>query len=266
MKFLKLAAVPVFALGALFGAIAPGDEPATRPASSAVEQPDQTLPMNNPAQVRRALRALAGRTRGVAPYSQQEWDDMMEFLKQYSPARAHVLSHLNLPENAPLRLDAIHKWRNYNFIKDHFPAIADQMVHRFKLEDDLFTLMLKAQADNSPLDEYRDKIHNKVAQIVQLDFVERQTRIDQLQKLLESEKQAFAMDQAMVQKAIDHRTDTIMARLGRFSESPAPTTRPREQAELRDVNNPDQPSDAQDGGPSHDPVVNVSKDPDDQAK
>ncbi|HEY1922467.1 MAG TPA: hypothetical protein VGG44_06850, partial [Tepidisphaeraceae bacterium] len=224
LKCLNWAAASVFAFGALFSAIAPGDEPATRPAPTAIE-PDQTPTTNSPAQFRRALRALAGRTRGVAPYSQQEWDDMMVFLKQYSPARAHVLSHLNLAENAPLRLDAIRKWRDFNFIKQHFPAIADQMVHRFQLEDDLFALMLKAQADNSQLNEYRDLIHNKVAEIVQLDFVERQTRIDQLQKLLESEKQAFAMDQAMVQNVIDHRTDTIMARLG-WVNSTSPTTRP----------------------------------------
>jgi hypothetical protein len=264
MKFLKSATVSVFALGLIFSSASPGDEPATRPASAAVE-PNQTSPTNSPAQLRRALRALAGRTRGVAPYSPQEWEDMMAFLKQYSPARWHVLANLNLAENAPLRLDAIRKWRNYNFVRDHFPAIADQMVHRFQLEDDLFDLMLKAQADNSELSQYRDLIHNKVAQIVQLDFVERQTRIDQLQKLLESEKQAFAMDQAMVQKVIDHRTDTIMARLGRYPEE-TPTTRPQEQGELRDVSNPNPPSAAQDDGSSHDPVVNVTKDAGDQAK
>jgi hypothetical protein len=241
MMILKLAAVSIFGVAWVMAVTASGDEPATRP-TAAAQQPDQASPTNSPAQVRRALRALAGRTRGVAPYSQQEWDDMMEFLKQNSPARAHVLSHLNLAENAPLRLDAIRKWRNYNFIRDHFPAIADQMIHRFKLEDDLFTLMLKAQADDSQLKEYRELIHNKVAQIVQLDFVERQTRIDQLQKLLESEKQAFAMDQEMVEKVIDHRTDTIMARLGRIPDRASPTTRPQ------------------------DPTVNVSNDVDGQSR
>jgi hypothetical protein len=265
MKLLKLAAVSIFSLGTLIS-VAPGDEPATRPAPLAVE-PDQAQPMNSPSQIRRALRALAGRTRGVAPYSQQEWDDMMEFLKQYSPARAHVLANLNLPQNAPIRLDAIRKWRSFNFIKEHFPAIADQMVHRFQLEDDLFALMLKAQADNSQLKEYRDLIHNKVSQIVELDFVERQTRIDQLQKLLENEKQAFALDQAMVQKVIDHRTDTIMARLGQFSPDVAsPTTHPADQGELRDASNPEQSFGSPNDSTAHDPIVNTSKDAGDQPK
>ncbi|MGD0461312.1 MAG: hypothetical protein ABSB74_02370 [Tepidisphaeraceae bacterium] len=265
MKLLKLAAVSIFGLAMLLSVAAPGDEPATRPAPGALES-DRSGPVGNPTQFRRALRALAGRTRGVAPYSQQEWDDMMAFLKQYSPARAHVLANLNLPENAPIRLDAIRKWRNFNFIKEHFPAIADQMLRRFQLEDDLFALMLKAQANSLQLNEYRELIHNKVAQIVQLDFVERQTRIDQLQKLLESEKQAFARDQAMVQKVIDHRTDTIMARLGQFSPDDAsPTTRPAGQGEFRDVANPDQPPASQnDAAPE--PAVKVSRDPGDQGK
>jgi hypothetical protein len=266
MKLLKLAAVSVFAFGTLISVVSPGDEPATRPTPVSVE-PDRPAPANSPSQLRRALRALAGRTRGVAPYSQQEWDDMMTFLGRYSPARAFVLAHLNLPENAPIRLDAIRKWRNFNFTKEHFPAIADQMLRRFHLEDDLFDLMLKAQADNSQLTEYRDLIHNKVAQIVQLDFVERQTRIDQLQKLLESEKQAFAMDQAMVQKVIDHRTDTIMARLGQLSpDTESPTTHPAGQSEFRDAANPEQPSTSQHDAAPQDPVVNISKDAADQAK
>jgi hypothetical protein len=261
MKALRLAAISVLGVAMLTGIAAQGDEPATRPAAATVE-PDQSAPNGSPSQYRRALRALAGRTRGVAPYSQQEWDDMMEFLREYSPARAHVLASLHMPENAPIRLDAMRKWRNFNFTKEHFPAIADQMLHRFQLEDDLFALMLKAQADGSQITEYRDLIHNKVAQIVQLDFVERQTRIDQLQKLLESEKQAFALDQAMVEKVIDHRTDTIMARLGQFSpDNASPTTHPAGDSELQDVSNPNQPNDI-----PHDPVVGVSKDAGDRGR
>ena len=191
---------------------------------------------------------------------------MMAFLKQYSPARAYVLANLKLPENAPIRLDAIRKWRTFNFIKEHFPAIADQMLHRFQLEDDLFDLMLKAQADGPQLNEYRELIHNKVAQIVQLDFVERQTRIDQLQKLLEREKQAFARDQAMVEQVIDHRTDAIMARLGQVNPSVAsPTTHPAGHDEFRDVANPAQ-SPASQNEAAPEPTVKVSKDSGDQGK
>ncbi|HEX4053426.1 MAG TPA: hypothetical protein VHX86_04100 [Tepidisphaeraceae bacterium] len=267
MKFLKLAAVPIFALATLVCTSAPGDEPATRPAA-AIGTSDQTQPPSNPAQIRRALRALSGRTRGVAPYTKQEWDDMMVFLQQYSPARAHVLANLDVPENAPIRLDAIRKWRNYNFTKEHFPAVADQLLKRFGKEDDLFALMLAAQSDNSQLDEYRDLIHNKVAEIVQLDFAERQTRIDKLAKMLDDEKQKFAQDQAMEDKLIDQRTDKIMSRLGQVdSDIALPTTRPQAHDELQDVADPQQPAAAPgDSSDPHNPVVDLSKDAGNGAK
>ena len=73
------------------------------------------------------------------------------------------------------------------------------------------------------------------------------------------------MDQAMVQKVIDHRTDTIMARLGRMPDAASPTTRPQGE-ELRDVNDANHPSAPQDDAASHDPMVNVSRDANDQGK
>lgn len=270
MKFLKLVAIPAFALATLICVSAPGDEPATRPTTrpaAAAGASDQAQPPGNLLQFRRALRALSGRTRGVAPYTQQEWDDMMSFLQQYSPARAHVLANLDLPENAPIRLDAIRKWRNYNFTKEHFPAVADQLLKRFRLEDDLFAVMLKAQSDDSQLEEYRDLIHNKVAQLVQLDFAERQTRIGKLEKMLDDEKQKFAQDQAMEDKLVDQRTDKIMARLGQINSDIAPpTTRPQGQGEFQDMDDPQQPAASGDHSDPHDPVVNVSKDAGSQAK
>ncbi len=185
---------------------------------------------------------------------------MMGFLQQYSKARYHVLANLDLPENAPIRLDAIRKWRNYNFTKEHFPAIADELLKRFQLEDDLFVLMLDAQSDYMQLDQYRDKIRSKVAQLVQLDFAERQTRIDKLKKMLDAEEQKFAHDKAMEQALIDQRTDRIMGRLGKVSPDVAePTTRPQAPSEFQDVDNPRQPE-AGDQSDTHDPTVDVSKD------
>jgi hypothetical protein len=256
VKLLKLAASSIFALAMMMGVWASADEPATRPASDSSEI-DGNGPAGNPAQIRRALRALSGRTRGVAPYTQQEWDDMMGFLQKYSPARARVLAGLNVPQNAPIRLDAIRKWRNYNFTKEHFPAIADQLLHRFQLEDELFALMIGAQSHASQLDEFRDKIHDKVAQIVQLDFAERQTRIDRLKKLLDDETQKLSQDQAMEENVIDQRTNTIMSRLEQSSPGVASsTTRPAGQANIRDAADPDQASGPEEDAATPDSVVN----------
>ena len=237
MRFGKLAMIPVLAAGLLLCAAAPGDEPAaTQPSVASAPAQDQTP--GNIVRLRRAMRALAGRTRGVAPYTHEEWEQMMAFLQKYSPERAYVLAHLDVPENAPIRLDAIRKWRNYQFTKDHFPAVADALLKRFSLEDELFDLMLKAQADDSEIGEYRDLIHNKVSQLVKLDFAERQTRIDKLESMLNDEKQRLAHDQAMEDQIVDQRTDNIMNRLEKSIPGLTPTTQPTEHLQTQDVDEP----------------------------
>jgi hypothetical protein len=236
MKFLKLAVMAALGLGTVVCVSAPGDEPTTRPATQPAAE--------NLLRVRRVLRALGGRTHGVAPYTANEWNDMMNFLYQNSPARYNVLAHLDLPENSAIRLDAIHKWRTYNFTKDHFPAVADELLKRFHLEDDLFVLMLKAQADDSQLAEYHDLIHDKVTQLVKLDFAERRARIEKLEGMLNDEKQKLDRDQAMEKQLIDRRTSAILNRLSHITPSDAtPTTQPAGRQEVQDVNDP-QPSGA----------------------
>ena len=174
---------------------------------------------------------------------------MMAFMRDNSP-RGRVLANLRVPNDSPIRLDAIRKWRNYNFTKEHFPAVAGQLLRRYKLEDDLFALTLTAQAEGQPNGaQIHDKIRDKIAEMVQLDFSERQTRIDKLQNMLEAEKAKLAKDQASQDKLIDQRTNAILNRLQRLNHRSAPTTRPEGQ-------------DAADGTPSattHAPILDVSK-------
>ncbi|MGD0387952.1 MAG: hypothetical protein ABSC42_03270 [Tepidisphaeraceae bacterium] len=251
MKPVRLAAILILGVTMFASLAASADEPSTRPAQRAGPPLSTAGPVANPVRLRRALLALiAGRTANVRPYTQQEWDDMMAFMQENSPARGRVLANLHVPNNSPVRLDAIRKWRNYNFTKEHFPAVADQLLRRFKLEDDLFALTLTAQAEGEAgVAQMRDKIRGKIADMVQLDFSERQTRIDKLQKMLEEEKARLASDQASQDKLIDQRTNLIMNRLDKLSRASAPTTRPDGE-------------DAADENPAatmRDPIVNVSK-------
>ncbi|MGA2443612.1 MAG: hypothetical protein ABSH08_21880 [Tepidisphaeraceae bacterium] len=251
MKPARLAAILILGVTMLASLAASAGEPSTRPVQRASPPFPTAGPAANRGQVFRALRAMIGaRTSNVRPYTQQEWDDMMAFMQDSSPARGRVLANLKVPNDSPIRLDAIRKWRNYNFTKEHFPAVADQLLRRFHLEDDLFALTLTAQAEGGVNGaQIHDKIRDKIADLVQLDFSERQTRIDKLQKMLEDEKAKLASDQASQDKLIDQRTNAIMNRLERLSHAPAPTTRP-------------EGADAADGTPSattHDPIIGVSK-------
>lgn len=248
------------------------DTPSTHPSQATAETP----PSTRPSQEGKTSAGAAGQTRfsqqmmkrtllrffmpgrnataGVRPPTPEEWNEMMDFLRVNSPSRFSVLSSLNLPPNHPIRLDIIRKWRNYTFTRDHFPQVADEMAKRFHLEDDLFALTLAAQEDPDDIDEYKDKIHDKVASLVQLDFEERQTRIDKLESLLNQQKAALAADEKQQDKTIDARTNSIINRLEKMNNrnllsSTATTTRPdvQEDAAVKTVA-PTAP---------HDPAVNA---------
>jgi hypothetical protein len=234
----------VSCMAALVCAGAPADVPATRPDAT-------TRPSTVTLRQWRALRAsLFMRSPLVPPPTQQEWDQMMNFLEVNSPARWRVLSTVDLPLNAPVRRDAIRRWRNYNFTREHFPDVADLLIKRIRLEDDLFALTLDAQSSGEMESaSIREKIRSKIQEIVQLDFSERQTRIDKLQKMLEQEKSKLAADQATEDKIIEQRTNQIMGRLDRVARDTAsPTTRPMTEE-----------ADENDAVPTDAPVINLDK-------
>jgi hypothetical protein len=225
---------------------ASADQPATRPAAG----------FYGNFQLRRAMRAFIGKTNGVRPATQEEWDDMMAFMQKYSPARASVLVSIPVAHDSQIALESIRKWRNYVFTSEHFPAIADDLRRRFQLEDDLFVLM-EDSTNPGGEDELRDKIHDKVAEIVQLEINEHQVRIDRLEKLLSDEKNRLELEQSSVDDIVDRRTDMIFDRLERRTPNLSlPTTRPEESGAAEDVP-PAAP---------HDALMNVANPTDPAAK
>jgi hypothetical protein len=244
-----------------FFAPAPAAGPTTRE-SKPTTRPARPTMLGSLRQLRRSGWAVVGpRQPLLRPATPQELNEMLEFMSQYSKARYQVISELNLQPTSPVLVDAINKWRNYNLTRDHFPAVADLMLQRFELEDDLFSLTLAAQREGGGGPVTRERIHDKVHKIVDTEFAERQARIERLETLLNEEKGRLAADQASEDKVVDQRTNGIMNRLERLNRSLVPpTTRPQPQSTTRPssaAQNPNsQNGSGQDG--NHDSAVNAS--------
>ena len=209
------------ALAAVAGAGVWADVPTTQPETMTTTRPSAF----SFGQWRRIWGITAARTAGVRPYTQEEWNEMMAFMETASPARAHVLSSLQLRPNAPIRLNAIQQWRNYNFTVEHFPDVKEQLLKRIHLEDDLFALTVDAQSAGETDSAYiRERIRAKIAEIVQLDFKQRQTRIEKLERMLDEEKARLAADQSSMDQMIERRTDQIMGRLEGLNRALAAST------------------------------------------
>jgi Skp family chaperone for outer membrane proteins len=260
MKFTTLATL--LTLGAASMAMADSPGTATPNAGPTTRQSTVTAPATRPSsflqerlsriQMWRSARALLGALPvGVRPATPEEWNEMMAFMQDNSPVRYQVLSELNLGPNARVRLDAINKWRNYVFTRDHFPELADLMATRFRVEDDLFSLTLTAQQEGlDAAPDVRERIHDKVKEEVQIEFAERQKRIEKLEALLDQEKSKLASDQQSEDALVDQRTNGIMNRLARLNRSVASTTtRPSNQ----ETDGPNATP-----NPSRDAMINVS--------
>jgi hypothetical protein len=262
MRFVGKIAIAMVILAS--GSAVWADAPSTRPASANQSSNPPHNQTQNPRRLGKRGPGLfwmlggGGGPASVAPATTEEWNEMMDFLSTNSPARWSVLSSLNLPNTSQVKKDAIRKWRNYIFYRQNFPAVADQMVQRFHLEDDLFTITMSAQEHPGDLSEFRDKIHSKVSEMVQVDFAERQLRIDKLEKLLESQKAKLAEDEQGQDQTVDQRTNAIMSRLERLSgNSSSSTTRPD------GGDGTDQPATATE---PHDAILNVTGAPDSGGK
>jgi hypothetical protein len=262
MKIVKIIAMTFVGLAALMCAGASADQPTTRPAGGWYANP---RPYASPGL--RAMRALVvGKTADIHPATQQEWDDMMNFMETNSPERFHVLSSIPIAHDSPIALEAIRKWRNYLFVSEHFPAsidggkMAGYLVRRFQREDELFDLTEKYRADEgTDAIELQGKIRDKAAEIFQLELNIRQARIDRLQELLAKEKTNFVAIQSSEDEIVDKRTALIIKKLEKRNPNLAPpTTRPE------DIGSTDEVSPS--ASHEHDALMNVSNPADSAAK
>jgi hypothetical protein len=197
-----------------------GDGPSTRP--------------DTDGGMRQQMRFMRGMLRndpnaGLIYFTQDEWNDMMSFLQLHSHARAQVLARAtNLPQENSIRQALIRRWRAYKFVRDHFPEMARLQERRFELEDDLFKLAMdvrdlenvSAGPVSGSADDLRERIHAKLAELLDLGIQEDQLRVEKLQTVLKDMNAKLARDQASEPAIIENRTENLMGRYAR------PTSRP----------------------------------------
>jgi len=219
MKAVKLTILLVLGLALMVSTTARGNGPSTRP----------VVPSGNfSTEIRAALRNMFMIPRAnLVHFTPDEWNEMMSFMEIYSPARWSVLQMTDLPEESTIRQGLIRKWRAYRFVKEHFPEMARLQERRFTLEDDLFKLAMDEKdwekEGSTPAgdgEDIRERIHAKVAELVELGIQEDQLRIDRLNRMLGELHAKLAQDKASAQHRIDDRTERLM---GHF---PWPATRP----------------------------------------
>jgi hypothetical protein len=237
MKFWKLAA---FCMIGVFPALVRADDPATQPTNAQgatdyrpwdrPDRPRGPFDLNYP-RYRLGGYGLRGR-QDLAPTT-NEWEDITAFMKEHSPERLKALN--SLPDGRPrnnLVMLATRNYRNMLRMRNEQPDIAQLMVDRVELEDQIFKLTNQARSGKSKGDSDSNKklLQQKIGELLDMNIKERQLRIARLEKTLQSEQAQLAEDSKNRDELVERRFHVFLG--DRLDASPQdnrdqkPTTQP----------------------------------------
>ena len=214
---------------------APGDAASstTAPSANTTTQPDQSPASNYDGRRLGQLRAFQQALRNAANpppviATQQEWDRLDRFLQAVAPNRYRLMQDVDVPHNAPIMQMMMHRWQTYLSLRERFPEVADLHLQRFKIDDKLLGVVMKARANPDPTSrpDYALQISDYTRQLADLNIKEEKLRVAKLSALLDQEKQLLTQDEEREENLINRRVNHILTTIG--GDTPdSSTTRPQ---------------------------------------
>ena len=165
----------------------------------------------------------------VQAREQEEWSRMLDFFKSTSPNLHNLLqTHPPVP-GTPTRMALMRSWLNLKQLERTQPAIYDLRVQAIKDRDavvGLLAQLIQAERNNytTQIATIKQQIQDQEADVVDLNFRERQMRIKMLQDTIDQQRNLLSKDMANKDKLAFDRAHAVIARAERFSSSPS--TRP----------------------------------------
>jgi hypothetical protein len=169
------------------------------------------------------------------PISATEWDAVAAFMAKYSPIRGGVIESLpDSPRRNTMMASAVRDYVAYKRASVD-PAIATLVVSRVKMEDDIFDLARQIrQAGDTAQDALKNRLYQKVVQLVDENLKERQLWLDRLKSNLANQQAALTHETAQRDEIVQQRFADILRRAQRFnfpslshnSASPGATAHP----------------------------------------
>lgn len=175
--------------------------------------------------------------------TEEEWDEIVEFMRQNSPVRLELYDKLagsvnrgrgeglaeRFVQGARRRIAG--RYRDLMAMKDRHPDMYEFAFKQIVLEDQILGYMrdLRETPENEAL---REKLRGKVADYVDNFLDEREARLKRLKEMVERETQTIQKDRASLDDLIDKQSEKFereMARLLDFWEDPGAAMQQRKQ-------------------------------------
>lgn len=147
----------------------------------------------------------------------------IDFMKQNSPNRLRYINSLPASSSRQqLVIQFIDRWQSIARLKATDQEIYPMRVQTLQLEDEVFGLMLQVKAGSpagaSPA--LQAKIHDDITKLVDLNFAERDVRLNRMQKLLADEKNKLANDKNQRDQIIRNQVAGLDKREANLQVSP----------------------------------------------
>jgi hypothetical protein len=161
-----------------------------------------------------------------------EWSKLLEFLRTNSHNRYLLILHVGPQPGSPLRNRLMQRWLTVEVLQRTDPALYDIHVQEFREEDVVIGLaaeMRRARraGDSDRLQDLRSQVRQSATKLVELNFDERELRIQDAQRLLDQEKARLDTDRAQKDHLVDERSRALMQQFGfPLAVRNYPTTRP----------------------------------------
>lgn len=158
----------------------------------------------------------------------EEWTRFIEFLRNNSHNRYMMVIRLAPRQGSMVRNRLMQVWLTIEQEERTNPSLFDVHVQQFRVEDTVFGLAAELRrarraGNSSAMNEIEGKIHDQAGKLVDLDFAERDIRIQNAQRLLDQQKSLLAKDQERKDSLTDQRTQRLLAQFNLVFSRPTPS-------------------------------------------
>jgi hypothetical protein len=135
-----------------------------------------------------------GRGGGWRP-SDEDWNEISAFMKQYSPKRWEVYQKLPPDRQQSLQIIVARRYRLMQWVRNTDPELYEIQKTRWILGDEIFGLTQDLKAANSATEPgVRQKLKDKIGQFVDLGVQERKTRVARWEKNIANERELITRE------------------------------------------------------------------------
>jgi hypothetical protein len=152
--------------------------------------------------------------RSVEPPDDQEWGQILDFIRKHSPNRARIYDEMQgrsgeRPALEGLRRRFAMRYRALRQVEQSEPQLYDFQLRQLEIEDSIFETLerLRHDRDNA---ELREQLSQRVRAFVSNNFEERAARLRSLRQRLEQEEQTLARDRETIDDLVKLRRERFV--------------------------------------------------------